>query len=86
MCARRRSTSPRHANQVAAIRERLRLAEEELTLSRERFSAGVVGNAEVITAQLNITAARAQYVDALTALNSARVALARATGRVMALP
>ena len=36
--------------QVAATAERVRLAEQELSQARERFRAGVAGNADVITA------------------------------------
>jgi outer membrane protein len=72
--------------QVEASRERLRLAEQELQQARERFRAGVAGNADVITAQLGLDAARSQYVDVLTAAQTARVSLARAQGRVTALP
>jgi outer membrane protein TolC len=34
--------------------------------ARERFQAGVAGNADVITASLTLNTARTQYVDALT--------------------
>jgi outer membrane protein TolC len=72
--------------QVEASRERLRLAEQELQQARERFRAGVAGNADVITAQLGLDTARSQYVDVLTAAQTARVSLARAQGRVTGLP
>jgi outer membrane protein len=72
--------------QVEASGERLRLAEQELQQARERFRAGVAGNADVITAQLGLDAARSLYVDVLTAAQAARVSLARAQGRVTALP
>ena len=72
--------------QVAASRERLRLAEQEVAQARERFRAGVTGNAEVISAQLALDAARGQHVDVLTGLQTARLTVARAQGRVTALP
>ena len=72
--------------QVEAARERLRLAEQELTQSRERFRAGVAGNADVITASLALTGARTQLNDALAAFQLARVALARAEGTLTDLP
>jgi len=72
--------------QVAATRERLRLAEQELSQARDRFRAGVAGNADVITASLNLNAARNSVIDALTAYQNARVSLARATGSVTELP
>jgi outer membrane protein len=72
--------------QVEASRERLRLAEQELQQARERFRAGVAGNADVITAQLALDTARSLYVDVLTGAQTARVSLARAQGRVTELP
>jgi outer membrane protein TolC len=72
--------------QVGAARERLALGEQELAQARERFRAGVAGNADVITAQLSLDAARSNYIDALASLEMARVALARAQGRLLELP
>jgi outer membrane protein TolC len=67
---------------VGAARERLQLAEQEVAQARERFQAGVSGNADVITASLTLNSARTQYVDALTSYQAARVALARARGSI----
>ena len=67
---------------VGAARERLQLAEQEVSQARERFQAGVAGNADVITASLTLNSARTQYVDALTSYQAARVALARARGSI----
>jgi outer membrane protein len=72
--------------QLDAAREQLRLAQQELTQAQERFRAGVAGNADVITAALSLNDSRSQLVDALTAYQSGRVALARAQGAVTALP
>ncbi|AHG89974.1 outer membrane efflux protein [Gemmatirosa kalamazoonensis] len=72
--------------QVAATAERVRLAEQELSQARERFRAGVAGNADVITASLSLNAARTASVDALTAYQTARVSLARAQGSLTELP
>jgi outer membrane protein TolC len=66
--------------QVDAARERLRLAEQEVSQARERFSAGVGGNADVVTASLGLTSARNQLLDSLTLFQTARVSLARAEG------
>ena len=68
------------AEAVAAARERLALAEQEVSQARERFQAGVAGNADVITAALSLNAARTLLVDALTSYQASRVALARAQG------
>ena len=70
---------------ITASRERLRLAEQEVEQARERFRAGVAGNADVVTAALTLNTARSQYVDVLTALQQARVSLARAEGAVTQL-
>jgi outer membrane protein TolC len=71
--------------QVDAARERQALAEQEVAQARERFRAGVAGNADVITASLTLNNARTGLVDALTAYEAARVALARAEGNVTQL-
>ena len=71
--------------QVAAATERLRLAEQELSQARERFNAGVAGNADVVNASLALTSSRTLVNDAETAYQLARVALARATGSVTTL-
>jgi outer membrane protein TolC len=69
-----------------AVREALRLAQQEVAQAQERFRAGVAGNADVITASLSLNSARTQAVDALSSYQSAKVALARAVGSVTALP
>lgn len=70
------------AEAVGAARERLALAEQEVAQARERFQAGVAGNADVITASLTLNTARTQLVDALTSYQASRVALARAQGSI----
>jgi outer membrane protein TolC len=71
--------------QVDAARSREQLAELEVAQARERFRAGVAGNADVITASVTLNAARTGLVDALTALQTARISLARAEGTVSQL-
>jgi len=71
--------------QVAAARGRLALADQEVTQARDRFRAGVAGNADVVTASLSINSARTLYVDALTAYQNARIAVARARGQAAQL-
>lgn len=73
------------AEAVAASRERLSLAEQEVAQARERFQAGVSGNADVITASVTLNVARTQLVDALTSYQASRVALARAQGSIATL-
>ena len=72
--------------QVAAARERLRLAEQELSQARERFRTGVAGSADVVTAALALNASRNLLTDALTGYQAARVEVARAEGTVTMLP
>ena len=73
------------AEAVSAARERLSLAEQEVAQARERFQAGVSGNADVITASITLNTARTQLVDALTSYQTSRVALARALGSIATL-
>lgn len=68
--------------QVSLARERLRLADAEVSQAQERFRAGVAGNADVITALLALTSSRALLIDAETSLRLSQVSLARAEGRI----
>lgn len=68
------------AEAVAAARDRLALAEQEVSQARERFQAGVASNADVISASQSLNVARTVLVDALTSYQASRVALARAQG------
>ncbi len=70
---------------VDAAQERQRFAEQEVEQARERFRAGVSGNADVITALASLNSARTGLIDALTAYQTARVSLARAEGTVSQL-
>lgn len=71
--------------QVDAARERVGLAEQELAQARDRFRAGVSGNADVVTASLSLNAARTLLIDAIAAWHGARIALARALGEARTL-
>ncbi|MEP6550728.1 MAG: TolC family protein [Gemmatimonadales bacterium] len=71
--------------QLDAATERLQLAEQELAQARDRFNAGVAGNADVVNASLALTSSRMLVNDAETLYQLARVALARATGSVTTL-
>lgn len=66
--------------QLAVARERVALANQELSLSRVRFSAGVTSNLEVTQAQNEVAQASENEVSAVLALNIASAALARAIG------
>ena len=72
--------------QLAVVRERLAFAEQEVAQARERFRAGVAGNADVISALLSLNQARTVRNDALAAYQTARVSLARAIGAVQEIP
>ena len=68
--------------QVDAARNRQSLAELEVQQARDRFNAGVSGNADVITASLTLNSARTGLIDALASYQAARVSLAKAEGTV----
>ncbi|MFZ0770667.1 MAG: TolC family protein [Candidatus Sulfotelmatobacter sp.] len=68
------------ADQVEVARSSVELAEEALTQSRDRFSAGVTDNLEVVQAQETVAAAHESYIQSLYAHNLAKVELARAIG------
>jgi len=71
--------------QLGAATERLSLAEQEVVQARDRFNAGVAGNADVVNASLALTSSRTLVNDAETLYQLARVSLARATGSVTTL-
>ena len=68
--------------QVDAARNRQSLAELEVQQARDRFNAGVAGNADVITASVTLNSARTELIDALASYQAARVSLAKAEGTV----
>ena len=69
------------AAQVRAADEGVALAERETQMARDRFSAGVADNLEVVNAQTSLANARDAQVTALALYNAARLNLAAATGR-----
>ena len=66
---------------LEAAKTGLDLATEQLAQSRDRFSAGVTGNIEVVQSQEAVAAANETYTSALYAFNLAKAMLARAVGR-----
>jgi outer membrane protein TolC len=68
------------ADQVEVARSSVELAEEALTQSRDRFSAGVTDNLEVVQAQEAVAGAHESYIQSLYAHNLAKVELAHAIG------
>jgi len=68
------------AEQVAVARSSVDLAEQTLSQSRDRFSAGVTDNLEVVQAQETVASAHENYIQSLYAHNLAKVELAYAIG------
>ncbi len=66
--------------QVQVARSSVDLAEQTLTQARDRFSAGVTDNLEVVQAQQTVAAAHESYISSLYAHNLAKIELVRAMG------
>jgi outer membrane protein TolC len=66
--------------QVGIARERVRLAERELSEARQRFQAGVAGSVETTNAQGSMIAAQDAFIQARVSYGSARVSAYRALG------
>ena len=65
---------------LEAARTNVDLANQQLVQSRDRFSAGVTGNIEVVQSQEAVARANDSYITALYAHNLAKASLARAVG------
>lgn len=68
------------ADQVEVARQSLDLANQTLDQARDRFTAGVTDNLEVVQAQETVATANENYIASLYAHNLAKVSLARAIG------
>jgi outer membrane protein TolC len=68
------------ADQVGVARSTVELAEQTLTQSEDRFTAGVADNLEVVQAQESVASAQESYIQSLYAHNLAKIELARAIG------
>jgi outer membrane protein TolC len=68
------------ADQVAVARSNIDLSQQTLAQARDRFSAGVSDNIEVVQAQEEVVRANESYISSLHDYNLARMQLARATG------
>src|SRR5579875_1828313 len=68
------------ADQVAVAQDNLSLANQTLAQARDRFSAGVADNLEVVQAQDAVAAANEALISAIYLHNIAKVSLARAVG------
>src|SRR6266498_2020964 len=68
------------ADQVEVAKSSLELANQTLDQARDRFTAGVADNLEVVQAQEVLASANESYIASLYAHNVAKVSLARAIG------
>ena len=69
------------ADQVEVAQSSVNLAEQALTQSQDRFSAGVTDNLEVIQSQEALASAHESLISSLYLHNLAKVSFARALGR-----
>ena len=68
------------ADQVKVALSNIDLAEQTLTQSRDRFTAGVTDTVEVVQSQEAVASAHEQYISSLYNYNFAKITLVRATG------
>jgi outer membrane protein TolC len=68
------------SDQVQVAKAALDLANQTLVQARDRFTAGVTDNLEVVQAQEIVATANENYIASLYAHNVAKVSLARAIG------
>jgi outer membrane protein TolC len=68
------------ADQVEVARSSVDLANQTLLQARDRFSAGVTDNLEVVQAQETVASASESYISSLYSHNLAKIELARAIG------
>ena len=69
------------SDQVEVAQSSVNLAEQALTQSQDRYSAGVTDNLEVVQAQEALAAAHESLISSLYSHNLAKVSFARALGR-----
>ncbi|HET9318539.1 MAG TPA: TolC family protein, partial [Bryobacteraceae bacterium] len=72
-------------NEVSVANLGVDLAREEVNQARDRFTAGVANNIEVISAQDALSRANDNQIQALYRYNLARADLARATGQMQTM-
>jgi outer membrane protein TolC len=65
---------------VSVAKQNLDLANATLTQAKDRFTAGVTDNLEVVQAQESVAAANQSYISSLYSFNLAKVELAKAAG------
>jgi outer membrane protein TolC len=69
------------ADQVEVAQSSVNLADQALTQSQDRFSAGITDNLEVVQAQEAVATAHESLISSLYMNNLAKVSFARALGR-----
>jgi outer membrane protein TolC len=65
---------------VNVAQSNIDLAEQTLTQSRDRFSAGVTDTVEVVQSQEAVASSHEQYISSLYDYNYAKISLVRALG------
>jgi outer membrane protein TolC len=68
------------ADRVQVAQSAIKLADEQVLQSQDRFHAGVANNVEVVQAQEALATASENYISSLQAHSAAKLALARAIG------
>lgn len=68
------------SDRVNVARSNIDLADQTLTQSTDRFSAGVTDSVEVVQSQESVAAAHEQYISSLYNYNLAKISLIRALG------
>lgn len=66
--------------QVDVAKENLKITEQTLELTKQRYDAGVTDNVEVVQAQESVAGAQLDYINSVFTHNLAKLTLARALG------
>ncbi|HTU41707.1 MAG TPA: TolC family protein [Candidatus Aquilonibacter sp.] len=69
-----------YADQVKVAQSNIKLADQTLAQSRDRFSSGVTDSVEVVQSQEQVASAHEQYISSLYNYNFAKISLIRALG------
>jgi outer membrane protein TolC len=68
-------------SQVKVAEQNLKVSRDVLTLTRQRFEAGITDNVEVVQAQESVASAELDYINSVFSHNVAKLNLARAIGQ-----
>jgi outer membrane protein TolC len=68
-------------SQVDLALKNIQVSQQNLSLTRQRFEAGVSDNLEVVQSQESVATAQLDYINSVFAHNVAKLSLARAIGR-----